>query len=43
MKETPAFMVRNEPGDRIFGFYKKIFEEMWERAEGREETFEEDI
>ena len=41
-KETPAFMVRNEPGDRIFGFYKKIFEEMWERAEGREETFEEE-
>ena len=41
-KETPAFLVRNEPGDRIFGFYKRIFEEMWGRAEDREEEFKEE-
>ena len=38
-KETPSFLVKNEPGCSIFGFYKKIFDDIWEESESMEERF----
>lgn len=38
-KETPSFLVKNGPGCSIFGFYKKIFDDIWEESESMEERF----